>query len=84
MKPLDTKQQNNVINGQLGQRSESTKTWSMHPKELHRVVKGLIVNRQHFILQKPWPGSVVVERSPGMREIGGSIPGHVKQKTLKI
>ncbi len=30
------------------------------------------------------PGSVVVERSPGMREVGGSIPGHVKQKTLKF
>ncbi len=25
-----------------------------------------------------------VERSPGMREVGGSIPGHVKQKTLKF
>ncbi len=32
----------------------------------------------------PRPGSVVVERSPGMREVGGSIPGHVKQKTLKF
>ncbi len=30
------------------------------------------------------PGSVVVERSPGMRKIGGSIPGCVKQKTLKF
>ncbi len=29
-------------------------------------------------------GSVVVERSPGMWEVGGSIPGHVKQKTLKF
>ncbi len=28
--------------------------------------------------------SVVVERSPGMREVGGSIPGRVKQKTLKF
>ncbi len=32
----------------------------------------------------PQPGSVVVEHSPGMREVGGSIPGHVKQKTLKF
>ncbi len=34
-------------------------------------------------LNRPRPGSVVVERSPGMREVGGSIPGRVKQKTLK-
>ncbi len=33
---------------------------------------------------KPRPGSVVVERSPGMREVGGSIPGRVKKKTLKF
>ncbi len=26
----------------------------------------------------------MVERSPGMREVGGSIPGRVKQKTLKF
>ncbi len=32
----------------------------------------------------PRPGSVVVERSPGMQEVGGSIPGRVKQKTLKF
>ncbi len=32
----------------------------------------------------PRPGSVVVERPPGMREVGGSIPGRVKQKTLKF
>ncbi len=32
----------------------------------------------------PRPGSVAVERSPGMREVGGSIPGRVKQKTLKF
>ena len=32
----------------------------------------------------PRPGSVVVERSPGMREVGGSIPSRVKQKTLKF
>ena len=25
----------------------------------------------------------MVERSPGMREVGGSIPSRVKQKTLK-
>ncbi len=30
------------------------------------------------------PGSVVFERSPGMREVGGSIPGSIKQKTLKF
>ncbi len=33
---------------------------------------------------RPRLGSVVVERSPGMREVGGSIPGRVKQKTLKF
>ncbi len=37
---------------------------------------------------RPRPGSVVVllvvEGSPGMREVGGSIPGRVKQKTLKF
>ncbi len=40
----------------------------------------------HFIsfTNRPRPGSVVVERSPGMREVGGSIPGRVKQKTLKF
>ncbi len=32
----------------------------------------------------PRPGSVVVERSPGMRDVGGSIPSRVKQKTLKF
>ncbi len=32
----------------------------------------------------PRPGSVVVERSPGMRDVGCSIPGRVKQKTLKF
>ncbi len=37
-----------------------------------------------FSLQLPRPGSVVVERSPGMREVGGSIPGRVKQKKLKF
>ncbi len=35
-------------------------------------------------ITKPRPGSVVVEHSPGMREVGGSIPGRVKQKTLKF
>ncbi len=33
---------------------------------------------------RPRPGSVVVERSPGMREVGDSNPGRVKQKTLKF
>ncbi len=28
----------------------------------------------------PRPGSLVVERSPGMREVGGSIPGRDKAK----
>ncbi len=35
-------------------------------------------------LINPRPGSVVVERSAGMWEAGGSIPGRVKQKTLKF
>ncbi len=30
------------------------------------------------------PGSVVVEHSPRMREVGGSIPSHIKQTTLKL
>ena len=30
------------------------------------------------------PGSVVVECSPGMREVGSSIPGRVKQNILKF
>ncbi len=34
--------------------------------------------------QSPQPGSVVVERSPGMRKVGGSIPGRIKHKTLKF
>ncbi len=38
----------------------------------------------YLLLSRQRPGSVVVERSPGMREVGGSIPGHVKQKTLKF
>ncbi len=33
----------------------------------------------------PQPGCVLVERSPGMREVGGSIPAPVaSQETLKI
>ncbi len=32
----------------------------------------------------PRLGSVVVEHLPGMWEVGGSIPGRVKQKTLKF
>ena len=32
----------------------------------------------------PRPGSVVVERSPGMQVVGGSIPGRIKQKMLKF
>ncbi len=35
---------------------------------------------EKYMLLRPPPGSVVVERSPGMREVGGSIPGRVKQK----
>ncbi len=35
------------------------------------------------VWHKPRTGSVVVERSPGMREVGGSTPDRVKQKTLK-
>ncbi len=31
-----------------------------------------------------WPGSVVVKHLPSMREVGGSILGRVKQKTLKF
>ncbi len=34
--------------------------------------------------KRPRPDSVVVERSPGMREVVGSIPGRVKQNTLKF
>ncbi len=37
-----------------------------------------------LLIYQPRPGSVVVERSPGMREVGSSIPGRVKQKTLKF
>ncbi len=29
-------------------------------------------------------GSVLAEHLPGMQEVGGSIPSHVKQKTLKF
>ena len=38
----------------------------------------------HFSQKCPGPrlGSVVVE--PGMREVDGSIPGRIKQKTLKF
>ncbi len=36
----------------------------------------------HFKI--PRLGSVVAECSPGMREVGGSIPSRVKQKTLKF
>ncbi len=38
----------------------------------------------HFSFSLPLSGSVVVERAPGMREVGGSIPGRVKQETLKF
>ncbi len=50
-----------------------------------RVVESIpmmYVNYQASI--RPRPGSVVVEGSPGMREVGGSISGRVKQKTLKF
>ncbi len=43
-----------------------------------------IPENQTFECSIPRPGSVVAERSPGMREVGGSIPGRVKQKTLKF
>ncbi len=33
----------------------------------------------HPHARPPQPGSVVVKRSPGMQEVGGSIPGRVKQ-----
>ncbi len=33
---------------------------------------------------EPRPGSVIFERLPGMGEVGGSILGRVKQKTLKL
>ncbi len=33
---------------------------------------------------RPRPGSVLVESSPGMREVCGSTPGRVKQNTLKF
>ena len=39
-----------------------------------------VVNHTNLFLPSR-PGSVVVERSPGMREIGGPIPGRVKLKT---
>ncbi len=42
------------------------------------------ITARKFLLHLPRPGSVVVEHSPGMREVGGSIPGRVKQKTLKF
>ncbi len=38
----------------------------------------------HLYCFIPRPGSVVVEHSPGMLEVGGSIPGRVKQNTLKF
>ncbi len=37
-----------------------------------------------FKLVLPRAGSVVVYRSPSMRKDGGSIPGRVKQNTLKF
>ncbi len=37
----------------------------------------------NIFMPLPRSGSVVFERSSGMREGGGSIPGRVKQKTLK-
>ncbi len=46
--------------------------------------QGLPLYQTQQNTQGPRPGSVVVERSPSMREVGGSIPGHVKQKTLKF
>ncbi len=57
----------------------------VHSRTRVRAFYALICCR-HFSLQvmTPRPGSVVVERSPGIREVGGSIPGRVKQKTLKF
>ncbi len=46
--------------------------------------ENIILGVTNTIQKGPRPGSVVVERSPGMREVGGSIPGRVKQKTLKF
>ncbi len=42
----------------------------------------LYVVHKTSIIYLPRPGSVVVELSPGMLEVGGSIPGRVKQNTL--
>ncbi len=36
-----------------------------------------------ILLIPPRPGSVVVERSPGMREVGGSIPRPRQTKDVK-
>ncbi len=35
-------------------------------------------------MEEPQSGSVMVESLHGMRGVGGSIPNHVKQKTLKF
>ncbi len=35
-----------------------------------------------FLDNSTRPHSIVVERSTGMREVGGSIPGRIKLKTL--
>ncbi len=43
-----------------------------------------LIRIPNSITKRPRPGSVVVERSPGVREVGGSIPGRVKQKMLKF
>ncbi len=53
------------------------------PGVLHGTARGVHSGPKTKKL-KTRPGSVVVERSPGMREVGGSIPGRVKQKTLKF
>ncbi len=60
--------------------------WSMAKLVLRQSVKGhgpLVIT--HLLSNsKPWPGSVVVERSPGMQEVSGSVHGRLKQKTLKF
>ncbi len=38
----------------------------------------------HFLYYRPQLGSVVVERSPGIRVVGGSISGTSDKKTLKF
>ncbi len=53
-------------------------------KRIKRAKNKICVLHAPLNIISQWPGSVVVERSPGMREVGGSIPGRCVRHILLL